>query len=92
MRRAPLLRILDEPTSSLDARAEEQLCRTYADIGRSAGCVTILVTHRFTTAQVGDLIVVMHEGKVAEVGDHQSLLRSGGLYAELYETQARYYK
>lgn len=92
MRQAPLLRILDEPTSSLDARAEEQLCRAYTEMGRSAGCVTILVTHRFTTAQAGDMIVVMHEGKVAEVGDHRTLLRSGGLYAELFETQARYYK
>ena len=91
MRQAPLLRILDEPTASLDARAEEWLFQQYAELSRLEGGVTILVTHRFTTARAADLIVVLDGGAVAEVGTHDALSRADGLYAELYRLQARYF-
>jgi ATP-binding cassette subfamily B protein len=91
MRRCPLVRILDEPTASLDARAEEVLFRQYAELGRLEGGVTVLVTHRFTTARAADLIVVLDRGRLAEIGDHETLRRSDGLYAELFEVQARYF-
>ncbi|WP_043633833.1 ABC transporter ATP-binding protein [Nonomuraea candida] len=91
MRPEPLLRVLDEPTASLDARAEEWLFEQYAGLGRSRGGVTVLVTHRLTTAQAADLIVVLDRGRVAEVGTHAALSRSGGLYAELFRLQARYF-
>ncbi|GAA0987451.1 ABC transporter ATP-binding protein [Nocardiopsis tropica] len=91
MRRAPLLRILDEPTASLDARAEEWLFQQYADLGRQEGGVTVLVTHRFTTARAADLIVVLDGGRVVETGDHDALVRADGLYAELFRLQARYF-
>ncbi|MFC8451601.1 ABC transporter ATP-binding protein [Kitasatospora sp. NPDC057223] len=91
MRQAPLLRILDEPTASLDARAEEWLFQQYADLNRLEGGVTLLVTHRLTTARAADLIVVLDGGRVAEVGTHDSLSRADGLYAELYRLQARYF-
>ncbi|MEU0241294.1 ABC transporter ATP-binding protein [Nocardiopsis sp. NPDC006198] len=91
MRRAPLLRILDEPTASLDARAEEWLFQQYADLGRQEGGVTVLVTHRFTTARAADLIVVLDGGRVVETGDHDALIRADGLYAELFRLQARYF-
>lgn len=91
MRQEPLLRVLDEPTASLDARAEEWLFEQYAGLNRLQGGVTVLVTHRLTTAQAADLIVVLDHGRVVEVGPHDKLSRSGGLYAELFRLQARYY-
>ena len=91
MRQAPLLRILDEPTASLDARAEEWLFRQYADLSRADGGVTILVTHRLTTARAADLIVVLDGGRVVEAGSHDALSQAGGLYAELFRLQARYF-
>jgi ATP-binding cassette subfamily B protein len=95
MRAAPLLVIFDEPTAALDAPTEHALFERVADAARSdagAGTVTILVTHRFSTVRMADLIVVLNQGKLAEVGRHADLLASGGLYAELYRLQARAYK
>jgi ATP-binding cassette subfamily B protein len=91
MRRAPLLRVLDEPTASLDARAEEWLFQQYADLSRLEGGVTVLVTHRLTTARAADLIVVLDGGQVVEVGTHDTLSAADGLYAELFRLQARYF-
>ena len=91
MRQAPLLRVLDEPSASLDARAEEWLFRQYADLSRLEGGVTVLVTHRFTTARAADLIVVLDGGRVLEVGTHDTLSQADGLYAELFRLQARYF-
>jgi len=91
MRQAPLLRVLDEPTASLDARAEEWLFQQYADLSRADGGVTFLVTHRFTTARAADLIVVLDGGRVVEVGTHDTLSQADGLYAELFHLQARYF-
>jgi ATP-binding cassette subfamily B protein len=91
MRQAPLLRVLDEPSASLDARAEEWLFQRYADLSRLEGGVTVLVTHRFTTARAADLIVVLDGGRVVEVGTHDTLSQTDGLYAELFRLQARYF-
>jgi len=91
MRQAPLLRVLDEPSASLDARAEEWLFQQYAVLGRLGGGVTVLVTHRLTTALAADLIVVLDAGRVVEVGTHDALSRADGLYAELFRLQARYF-
>jgi ATP-binding cassette subfamily B protein len=91
MRQAPLLRVLDEPSASLDARAEEWLFQQYADLRRADGGVTVLITHRFTTARAADLIVVLDGGRVVEVGPHDTLSQAGGLYAELFRLQARYF-
>jgi ATP-binding cassette, subfamily B, bacterial len=87
----PLLRILDEPSASLDARAEEWLFQQYADLSRLQGGVTVLVTHRFTTARAADLIVVLDGGRIAEAGTHDTLTQADGLYAELFRLQARYF-
>jgi ATP-binding cassette subfamily B protein len=91
MRQAPLLRVLDEPTASLDARAEEWLFQHYADLSRHQGGVTVLVTHRLTTARAADLIVVLDGGRVVDVGTHDTLSQADGLYAELFRLQARYF-
>lgn len=96
MRRAPLLLILDEPTASLDAQTEHQLFERYAEASRTwaeeAGTVTLLISHRFSTVRMADQILVMNEGAIAEMGSHAELMDRGGLYAELYELQARAYR
>ncbi len=96
MRRRPLLMLLDEPTAALDPEAEqavyEQYGATARELGRTTGAVTVLVSHRFSTVRMADLIVVMADGRVAEMGSHAELLRRGGRYAELFELQASAYR
>jgi ATP-binding cassette, subfamily B, bacterial len=95
MRDAPLLLILDEPTASLDALTEAALFERYLAarrLARQTGAITLLVSHRFSTVRMADLIVVLDQGRIAASGDHESLIRAGGLYAELYEMQARSYR
>jgi ATP-binding cassette subfamily B protein len=53
--------------------------------------VTLLISHRFSTVRMADLIVVLDQGRVTETGDHETLLRSGGTYAQLFTLQARAY-
>jgi ATP-binding cassette subfamily B protein len=94
MRRRPLLLVLDEPTSALDPATEHALFEGYTDAARRAGrdgAITILVTHRFSTVAAADLVVVLADGQVSEVGTHADLMASGGGYAELYGLQARGY-
>jgi ATP-binding cassette, subfamily B, bacterial len=96
MRGSPLLVVLDEPTASLDAPTETALFDRYAQAARAAaaaqGTVTLLVSHRFSTARSADLIVVLESGRVVESGSHDALIRAGGTYAELFELQARAYR
>ena len=91
MRQAPLLRILDEPSTNLNAWVEEWLFQQYADLSRLEGGVALLVTRRFTTARAADLIVVLDGGRVVDVGTHDRLSQADGLYAELFHLQARYF-
>jgi ATP-binding cassette subfamily B protein len=94
MRGDPLLLVLDEPTSALDAATEHALFEGYADAARRAGrrgAVTVLVTHRFSTVAAADLVVVLADGRVSEVGSHTELMARGGSYAQLYALQARGY-
>ncbi len=94
MRGDPLLLVLDEPTSALDAATEHALFEGYADAARRAGrrgAVTVLVTHRFSTVAAADLVVVLADGRVSEVGGHAELMAAGGSYAQLYALQARGY-
>ena len=92
----PLLLVLDEPTSALDAEAEHRLFDTYAAAARrtatETGAITVLVSHRFSTVRGADLIVVMEDGAVVEVGTHTELRAARGRYAELYELQAAAYR
>ncbi len=96
MRERPLLLVLDEPTASLDAQTEHELFERYADATRrgtgAPGSVALLVTQRFSTVGMADLIVVLERGRVVELGTHAELMRRSGLYAELYELQARAYR
>ena len=95
MRPGPLLRLLDEPTASLDAPTEHALFELFhasADEARSRGAITVLVSHRFSTVRMADLILVVEGGRVAEAGTHAELIALAGTYAELYELQARSYR
>jgi ATP-binding cassette subfamily B protein len=101
MRDAPLLLVLDEPTAALDAETEHALFERYAGAARAAagspddpghGRITLLVSHRFSTVRMADLIVMLDGARVAQVGTHEELLARGGPYSELYRIQAAAYR
>src|SRR3954451_3270303 len=91
MRDAPLLLVLDEPTAALDAETEHALFERFAAAARAdanTGRVTVLVSHRFSTVRMADLIVVMDGAHVVECGTHEALMDRHGQYAELFALQA----
>jgi ATP-binding cassette, subfamily B, bacterial len=99
MRAGPLLMVLDEPTAALDAETEHELFERYADAARGdesvasdVGSITILVSHRFSTVRMADLIVVLDGSQLAEVGSHDELMQHDGPYADLYRIQAAAYQ
>jgi ATP-binding cassette subfamily B protein len=95
MRQRPLLLILDEPAAALDAAAEHDLFERYATsagrAGRENGGITLLISHRFSTVAMADLIAVLDHGRLTEFGTHRELMTAAGLYAELFNLQARAY-
>ena len=101
MRDQPLLIVLDEPTAALDAETEHALFERYAAAARgdhrsgtsdgANGRITILVSHRFSTVRMADL-VVLDGAHVVEIGSHEELLAAGGTYSELYGIQAAAYR
>jgi ATP-binding cassette subfamily B protein len=95
MRDDPLTIVFDEPTASLDATTEHGLFERFADAARTArphGTITILISHRFSTVQMADRILVIDGGTVAEDGSHADLIRAGGTYASMYQAQAQAYR
>ena len=95
MRPEPLLMILDEPTASLDAPSEHAIyqhhMRRARELADRVGTITVIVSHRFSTIADADLILVMHQGKLDEVGTHEHLMTAGGRYADLYSLQQEAY-
>jgi ATP-binding cassette subfamily B protein len=89
MRDAQIL-ILDEPTASLDARAEFEVYQRFVEL--TAGKMAVLISHRFSTVRMADRILVLEHGHIAEQGSHQQLVAQGGKYAELFELQAAGYR
>jgi ATP-binding cassette subfamily B protein len=83
--KAPRVVVLDEATAHLDSESEAAVQRALetALVGRTS----IVIAHRLSTIRGADRILVVDEGRIVEVGDHESLLARGGLYAELYRTQ-----
>jgi ATP-binding cassette subfamily B protein len=95
MRDEPLVLVLDEPTAALDAETEHALFERYSAAVRSdstEGRITILVSHRFSTVRMADLIVVLDGARVVECGSHETLMALGGHYAQLYGIQAAAYR
>jgi len=97
MRDHPLLLVLDEPTAALDAETEHALFERYAaaahrDVTAADGRITILVSHRFSTVRMADLIVVLDGAHLVEAGTHEDLMARGGPYSELYGIQAAAYR
>jgi ATP-binding cassette, subfamily B, bacterial len=87
-RDAPFV-ILDEPTASLDPRAEHALFEALREL--LAGRTVLFISHRLSTVRSADRIYVMHEGEITEHGTHDELMALGGRYAELFSLQAAAY-
>jgi ATP-binding cassette subfamily B protein len=90
MRTSADLLVLDEPTATMDARAEATLFEHFRELCR--GRMTILISHRFSTVRMADTIVVIQGGAVVEEGSHQALMAQGGHYARLFTLQAEGYR
>ena len=82
--------ILDEPTAALDPVAEAEVYETFHDITK--GKTAVYISHRMSSCKFCDEILVLDHGNLCERGTHQELLEQRGIYAELYETQAEYYR
>ncbi|MEO1004794.1 MAG: ABC transporter ATP-binding protein [Cyanobacteria bacterium J06638_38] len=82
--------VLDEPTSAMDPKAEERVFRKFRELIEEQAA--ILVTHRLSTVTMADKIYVMANGSIVESGNHQQLMTLNGVYAELFEIQARNYR
>ena len=89
MRDAQVL-ILDEPTASLDARAEFEVYQRFVDL--TAGKMAVVISHRFSTVRMADRILVLEQGSIHEQGSHSQLVAKGGKYSELFELQAAGYR
>jgi ATP-binding cassette subfamily B protein len=81
----PPILILDEATSALDSRTEAAIQATLRDV--AARRTSIVIAHRLSTIVDADQIVVLDQGRVAELGTHAALLQKGGLYAEMWNRQ-----
>jgi ATP-binding cassette subfamily B protein len=88
IRQAPVM-VLDEPTASIDAEAEEEIFGRLREIAK--GSTSLLIAHRFSTVRMADHIIVLEHGRVAEQGSHDELLEAEGIYARLFLLQAAGY-
>ena len=82
---SPAILILDDALSSVDTHTEEEILQRLSQVMRQR--TSIIVSHRVSTVRGADQIVVLEQGRVAESGTHETLVRRGGLYAELYRKQ-----
>ncbi|MGW4890683.1 ATP-binding cassette domain-containing protein [Kitasatospora sp. NPDC004240] len=88
---APVL-VMDEPTASMDPLAEDRLFRAVLDEYAAPHTITVLVSHRLGPAVACDEVFVFDQGRIVEAGSHQELIALGGVYAEMFETQAAAYR
>ena len=86
---APIL-ILDEPTSAIDAKAEYEIFQRVQELQKDK--TVIIISHRFSTVRNADKILVLNEGAIIEEGSHETLMKMKGLYAELFNIQAKGYR
>lgn len=86
---APFL-ILDEPTAALDPVAESKIYQAYNSL--TEGKTSVFVSHRLASTRFCDRILVLENGKIAETGSHEELMKKEGRYAEMFRIQSRYYR
>ena len=89
MREGEIL-VLDEPTAALDAEREYEIFQRFRDL--TAGKISLLISHRFSTVRMADRIAVLENGALTELGTHPELLARGGTYARLFNMQAEGYR
>ena len=89
MRDAGVL-ILDEPTASLDAFAEFEVFKAFSEL--MSDRISVVISHRFSNVRLAEHIIVLDEGRVVGEGSHEDLMAAGGLYAEMFDTQAEGYR
>jgi ATP-binding cassette subfamily B protein len=82
--------VLDEPTASMDAAAEAQVFEHFQSLTHDR--IAILISHRFSTVRMADQIAVLDQGRIAELGSHEALVKQDGVYARLFQLQARGYR
>lgn len=89
LRESPFI-IMDEPSSAMDARAEYELFKRFAEMAE--GRTAILISHRLSTVRMADMILMLEGGRIVEQGTHDELVARGGSYARLFEMQAKNYR
>jgi len=82
--------VLDEPTASIDPIEESAIYHKFVEVAKEK--TAIIVTHRMGSAKIAERIVVMKDGEIAEIGSHDELIQSNGLYADMYNAQSVWYK
>ncbi|MEK7498715.1 MAG: hypothetical protein AAB611_02540, partial [Patescibacteria group bacterium] len=87
--RDPDVLVLDEATSSLDAISQEHIQRAIDQAMIDRTCTTLIIAHRFSTIMNADLVVVLNDGKIEEIGTHQELARMNGIYKRLRDLETR---
>ena len=81
----PSMMILDEATSNVDTRTEQLIQDAFSKLTK--GRTSFVIAHRLSTIREADLILVMRDGNIIEQGNHKTLIKNGGFYAELYNSQ-----
>jgi ATP-binding cassette subfamily B protein len=89
LRKTPFI-VLDEPSAALDPRAEAEVFDHFHEL--TQGRTAIFISHRLSTVRRADRILVLVDGRIAEAGAHEELVERAGVYASLFETQARHYR
>ena len=82
--------VLDEPTAALDPVAEYEIYTQFTKMIKD-NCA-VLITHRLSAVQLADKVAVFDNGQVAEYGTHEELYAKGGIYTEMFDKQAKFYR
>ena len=82
--------MLDEPTAALDPIAESEIYESYNEM--TAGKSAVFISHRLASTRFCNRILLLQEGVIAEEGSHRELMAKGGIYADLFAIQSKYYR